>query len=361
MNSIVLGTFYGDEGKGQFVHNLCKQYITNGKTCLVIRFSGGHQVGHNVVNKNIHHCFSNFGSGTLIGIPTYWSEYCTVDPYSLKAERQILLDKGIIPIISYSPWCQIITPFDVWHQRDNMRNRQHGTVGTGFKSCLDRVKAGYSLTMQDALHPLILRYKLYGIIKNYYKTSTYLNNFNLDDWLEVVHEYAVSVKLCHLNDIAGDYDDLIFEGSQGILLDQRFGIMPYCTPSNTTCVNAGKLLESVSDKVDDAVNHYYVCRPYITRHGNGPLCTDKELIDVTDENNKYNEFQGSMRACEFSVDLLKHSLSIDAQFFRGDNHTVNLVFSHGDELSDSLIGLIRKETSVHHLYKFEFENMESIF
>ncbi len=77
MISIVLGSFMGDEGKGQTVHNICAK---NPENSLVIRFSGGHQVGHTVKYGDLMHTFSNFGSGTLLGVPTYWSEYCTVDP-----------------------------------------------------------------------------------------------------------------------------------------------------------------------------------------------------------------------------------------------------------------------------------------
>lgn len=65
------------------------------------------------------------------------------------------------------------------------------------------------------------------------------------------------------------YDYRVFEGSQGILLDQRFGIMPYCTPSNTTSQNAYELLRKAGIRKE--IQTCYVTRPYITRHGNGPF------------------------------------------------------------------------------------------
>lgn len=68
MISIVLGTFFGDEGKGQTVHNLCNKYIGKRESVLVVRFSGGHQVGHTVKHGDMMHTFSNFGSGTLLGV-----------------------------------------------------------------------------------------------------------------------------------------------------------------------------------------------------------------------------------------------------------------------------------------------------
>ena len=66
MNEIVLGSFFGDEGKGQTVHNLCKTHPR--EETIVIRFSGGHQVGHTVRHGKLEHTFSNYGSGTLLGI-----------------------------------------------------------------------------------------------------------------------------------------------------------------------------------------------------------------------------------------------------------------------------------------------------
>ena len=100
MNTIVLGTFFGDEGKGQTVHNLCK-YYDNLKNTIVIRFSGGHQVGHTVRHGELEHTFSNFGSGTLLGVPTYWSSYCTVDPITTMKELEDLNKLGVTPEIIF--------------------------------------------------------------------------------------------------------------------------------------------------------------------------------------------------------------------------------------------------------------------
>jgi adenylosuccinate synthase len=65
----------------------------------VIRFSGGHQAGHTVVTDDTRHVFSNFGSGTLRGVPTYWSKFCTVEPIGLLNELDALKIKGYNPIL----------------------------------------------------------------------------------------------------------------------------------------------------------------------------------------------------------------------------------------------------------------------
>ena len=76
MISVVVGCAFGDEGKGMTVDWLVKDK----ENPIVVRFGGGHQCGHRVVHKDKEHIFSNFGSGTLRGAPTYWSKDCTIDP-----------------------------------------------------------------------------------------------------------------------------------------------------------------------------------------------------------------------------------------------------------------------------------------
>lgn len=334
MISIVLGTFFGDEGKGQTVHNLCNKYIGKRESVLVVRFSGGHQVGHTVKHGDMMHTFSNFGSGTLLEVPTYWSEYCTVDPITSMLEGADLAKMGVHPIVQYHPHCQVVIPFDVYSQVNNEENLRHGTVGTGFKACLDRVKAGYSLTVVDCMNPYILREKLNAIVDNYYNMSSKYPSIDLDNWCRLAHAYFLHTGTVN-EDCLLNYDNLVFEGSQGILLDQRFGIMPYCTPSNTTSQNAYELLRKAGIRKE--IQTCYVTRPYITRHGNGPFPSGMSVRDVDDPNNKFNDFQKTLRAIDFDKDLFAHSVRINRSFkvpYRNER-TEKLYVSHWDEASDA--------------------------
>lgn len=332
------------EGKGQCVNNYCKD------NSIVVRFSGANQVGHNVRYNNIEHCFRNFGSGTLKGTPTYWSEYCICDLHTTLLEYVELKKKGIIPKIIYHPLCQLVTPFDVISQWTNSDNRCHGTVGTGFKACIDRIKNGYSLTILDALNYQVLKEKVYNIQNYYYKFESNTPVIHLDKWLEEVHSMA---KLIEISDISilFHYDNLIFEGSQGILLDQIHGVMPFCTPSNTTSKNAIELLNKLGFTKDILVN--YVCRPYITRHGNGPLLTSTPIISIDDSNNQWNDFQKSFRACKFDINLLLHALRIDKIYSEHCSHKI--IFSHGKDVPCELIDQIWNITN-YDIEVFEFEN-----
>jgi adenylosuccinate synthase len=117
----VIGLGFGDEGKGKVVSSLCSQSPDHDK--IVVRYCGGHQAGHRVLlNDGSSHVFSHFGSGTLQGVPTYWSQFCTVDPMGLLNELDILLNK--IPIFStdkirlyIDAKCPITTPYEKIHNQ----------------------------------------------------------------------------------------------------------------------------------------------------------------------------------------------------------------------------------------------------
>lgn len=342
-NYIVLGSFFGDEGKGQVVHNICKDSPID--DTIVVRFSGGHQVGHTVRHGRLEHTFSNFGSGTLLGIPTYWTQFCTVDPITSMDELQDLNKIGITPEIYYHPLCQIVTPFDVYNQWNDEENRRHGTVGTGFKSTLDRVKSGYSLTVMDCKNIMVLRSKIASLMANYFNVESTYPMQNMDEWCFKVYNYFKSVHICD-DSILDGFVVRVFEGSQGILLDQTFGVMPYCTPSNTTCKNAMSMVE------ERHTEHIYVIRPYITRHGNGPLLTTTSVRLVKDRNNEYNEFQQSLRAVEFDPQLLQHSVRVDSQFFKlGRRH---LAITHHDEMKEDFLNTLPRWFDSIHCYHYDY-------
>src|SRR5262245_8541204 len=84
---IIVGLGFGDEGKGLATDYFCSRH----KNALVIRFNGGQQAGHTVFFKSGRkHIFSNFGAGSLRGVPTYWSKYCTFSPGFFLDELKLL-------------------------------------------------------------------------------------------------------------------------------------------------------------------------------------------------------------------------------------------------------------------------------
>ncbi len=135
MNEIVIGLNYGDEGKGLFTDYLSIKF----KNSIVNRYSGGQQAGHTVWKSDkLKHVFSNFGSGTLNNIPTYWMNTCTFDPISFTNELKILQKKGFEPIIYIHPDTPVTTIFDILSNRTDNDNLTDGTCGLGVGKTFQR-------------------------------------------------------------------------------------------------------------------------------------------------------------------------------------------------------------------------------
>jgi len=315
---IVLGTLFGDEGKGSMVNFLAKR----AHKPLVVRFNGGHQVGHTVVLPNrTRHVFSNYGSGTLQGAPTFWSRFCTVSPTGVMREAEELAKHDIHPIVFYDANAMVTTPFDILRNRNLEGALNHGSVGVGFGQTIQRNEDMYHLYMRDLLYPEIRDAKLQNIINKYYnynfdpneknqnkKTRELYNKFiEACDYVierhEVVHDGLKTFQ---------DYD-LIFEGGQGIMLDMDYGFFPHVTRSNCTAKNALELLKDLS--YVPFIQTFYMTRAYQCRHGNGQM-TNEELdtdyiIDNPEETNVDGGFQGEFRKTVLDVDMLKYAIQCD--------------------------------------------------
>jgi adenylosuccinate synthase len=136
--------------------------------------------------------------------------------------------------------------------------------------------------------------------------------------------------------VVRDYDSLIFEGGQGLLLDQsRYSeAYPHTTPSNTGLQNPVKILKSAFDVVPP-FEACYVSRTYLTRHGAGPLpdeC-DKSAIaaNIVDETNIPNDYQGAIRFAPLNVPELYERVQTDLQFAEGLHVTPSVAFTHLNE------------------------------
>lgn len=321
MNSAVTGLGFGDEGKG-----LTTSFLSSfTKRPLVVRFNGGHQAGHTVVHEGKRHVFSSFGSGTLQGVPTYWSQFCTFYPTGFINE---LKELGSTPFFYIHPLCPVTTPYDVRNNREEAYWGNNGTVGVGFGATLKRQESFYKLFVQDLYHPQVLIQKLKAI------ASYYGYEFNVAD---------VSNFLAHVTECTGliqmnsggllEAHNCIYEGAQGILLDMDFGFFPNVTRSNTTTKNAHTL-----GKID---NVYYVTRSYLTRHGNGYFPPEQELNlrNAENETNVDGGPQGVFRKTALSPELLNYALSCDENFSK--RVSKNLVITCMDQYEidvDELLG-----------------------
>ena len=230
-NKAVIGLGFGDCGKGLTTDYLCSQ----AQNPLVIRYSGGQQAGHTVNHKGISHVFSNLGSGSLRGVPTYWSKYCTFDPIGLFNELEALKDKGIVPTIYIDANSPVTTPFDSHHNQKSATDLENGTCGVGVGSTLKREEDYYSLTFSDLFNATVLEIKLKNIRAYYGCDMVELYRF-----MTCVNAIIQMENVILVEDIPLGYE-YIFEGSQGLLLDKNIGFFPNVTRSNVDTTNIFKM------------------------------------------------------------------------------------------------------------------------
>ena len=377
---IVIGLGYGDEGKGLTTDYLC----LNNLEPLVIRFNGGHQAGHCVVTKDgKKHVFSNFGSGTFRKVPTYWSSYCTVAPVFLMEELEILDIECKIYIDKH---CPITTHYDILYNRSKeitLGKNRNGSCGVGFGATVDREKQAVSLLFRDLFDSEEkLREKLLEI-KKFYRFKVNVNTaFDFDNFdhsredniffrsikkIKNLFEKDLIVPITQREIFNKNWSTYIFEGAQGILLDQNYGDKPHITKSNTTSKNAIEILKE--QQIDIPIEIFYVTRAYQTRHGNGTFRKKHpkfQLRNNQNETNVLNKFQGEFKANFLDVDAIQYALKCDKQF--SHLYPKNLMITcldqiEGEELIFFEEGNLKSIhfSSIHKKLKTEFKNIKYSF
>lgn len=320
--SIVLGLQYGDEGKGLITSFLSKP------NDLVVRFNGGHQAGHTVVKNGHRHIFSSFGAGTMNGAHTYLSEYCTFYPKSFYNEQESLIKNGFVPTYFIHPMAMITTPFDIDFNRETEGVNKHGSVGMGFGATIARNEnTPLKLYAIDLTYREILVHKLRAI-GDYYKSE------NVEKQIGVFLQYVDMIKLniCTLQEIADNYQHIIFEGAQGIMLDMDFGFFPNVTRSNTTSKNA---MQIIKDNRLPQPSIYYAMRSYLTRHGNGFMPNETTDLMFDDKTNLSHKYQGNFRQGYHSLEQLYYAIKCDSTFSGKENK--NLAIICLDQTDDNVL------------------------
>lgn len=335
---IVLGLGFGDEGKGLTTDYLCQQ----SEKPLVIRFSGGHQAGHTVVMPDgKRHIFSSIGSGTFQAAPTYWSRYCTFYPSAFHKEWEALTKLGIKPLIYVDALSMVTTPYDIYFNRLKEKSNQHGSCGVGFGATISRNYTPYKLYVQDLFYPQVLAQKLKAI--GFYYEQKGRGVFaakelkpEIEHFKTQVSKISPLIQLVNESDFFEKLDDqhIIFEGSQGILLDMDHGFFPNVTHASTTARNAMALIRKYALPIPEI---YYITRAYQTRHGNGYLSNEKippRIIPNPNETNQYNQWQGHQRRSILDIDMLNYALACDANYAQAQHK--HLVVTCLDQLAGDL-------------------------
>lgn len=324
----IIGAAFGDEGKGTMVNFFTSQH---GKDCLVVRFNGSAQSSHTVVMPDgCRHVFAHIGSGSFQGAATYLSEHFVCHPILFLRELEELSAKCAIPPIYVDKNCYVSTPYDMLINQAVEKARgdgRHGSCGIGFGETIERTEVwGIRITVNDLLNPDTLADKFDEILGAYLPhrlarfgieltleqarlaVSENVRNRFIDDcrrFLQYVHIVS--------SDIIDGYERIIFEGAQGLLLDQGSRFYPHVTRSNTGLKNVVELICS-RPNYDPLLEVIYITRAYTTRHGTGPMPYElfcRPYPRARDETNITNTYQGSLRFSYLNLDLLKEALKYD--------------------------------------------------
>ncbi|HZN86345.1 MAG TPA: adenylosuccinate synthase [Burkholderiales bacterium] len=284
-NVVVIGTQWGDEGKGKIV-----DWLTD-RAQGVVRFQGGHNAGHTLVigaKKTVLHLIP---SGILRGsVDCFIGNGVVVSPEALLAEMDELEHAGVSNVVArliISEACPLILPYHVALDRAREAAKKIGTTGRGIGPAYEDKVARRALRLQDLLHPERFAAKLEAllefhnfVLQNYYRQPAVDYRRTLEETLALAPRLAPLVAdvpraLYHANK-AGK--NLLFEGAQGALLDIDHGTYPYVTSSN--CV-AGAAAAGAG--IGPMHLHYVlgITKAYSTRVGEGPFPT--ELSDDVGE------------------------------------------------------------------------------
>ena len=322
---IVVGSNWGDEGKG-----LMTDYFSQKPNSIVVCSNGGAQRGHTVTTPDgIRHVFHHFGSGTFNHASTYLSEDFIVNPIIFKQEYDELTKLGYVPNVYINQDCMLTTPFDMMANQiieENRGKNKHGSCGLGIFETIKRYKAGITDVDNHIREYYLEQFERENIILTDEWSRIFLDNgifeHFLDDW-DFMNNHSLAISD---NYFLNQFDNIVFEAAQGLLLDQdNTEYFPHLTPSNTGIKNPKRIIENVEWNDEINVETCYVSRTYLTRHGAGkfPSECNKRFINeyMFDKTNVPNPFQDTLRYGTLDLGELYSRCSKDIGNF-GDKKSI---------------------------------------
>ncbi len=321
-NVVILGTQWGDEGKGKIVDLLTDQ------ASAVVRYQGGHNAGHTLVidgEKTVLHLIP---SGVLReNVTCYIGNGVVLAPDALLKEMAMLEGRGV-PVrkrLRLSPACPLILPYHVAldQAREAARGEARiGTTGRGIGPAYEDKVARRGLRLSDLMRPERFAEKLKEVmtyhnfvLEHFYKVEP----LKYEEVLEQALEWGRQIKSMvdrvtdSLHQLRRDGQNILFEGAQGSLLDIDHGTYPYVTSSNTT---AGGV--ATGSGVGPLYLDYVlgITKAYTTRVGSGPFPT--ELFDSVGDHlgvkgNEFGATTGRKRRCGWlDAVALRQSVQINS-------------------------------------------------
>jgi adenylosuccinate synthase len=333
MMHVVVGSGYGDEGKGLITDYLVRKLGAK----LVARFNGGAQASHTVEADGRRHAFSHMSAGTFAGAATWLSSDFIINPLALSKEVQALRAMGVEPPPIYaSSKSRVTLIYDMVINAllENSRGfARHGSCGLGINETVTRYEAshGHILGWLRTGAERQLIEELGHVLNNWvpYRLESLSLKPTDDDHRQfgsVLNQPdllrdadALYSGMRYLNVVDDVYllcmsQQVVLEGAQGLMLDEELGQFPHVTRSKTGLIQAMTAANEVRH-YREPLKPVYVTRCYATRHGAGPLPHAGEFFteneNITDATNVPNPWQGTLRYAPLDLKRLKTFINED--------------------------------------------------
>lgn len=321
-NVVILGTQWGDEGKGKIVDLLTDQ------VAAVVRYQGGHNAGHTLVidgEKTVLHLIP---SGILrSNVMCFIGNGVVLSPEALLKELKALEAKGV-PVrdrLRISPACPLILPYHVAldQAREKARGEAKiGTTGRGIGPAYEDKVSRRGLRVADLFHRERFAAKLGEVLdyhnfalQHYYKVDPVDFQKTLDEAMEYAEwlRPLMTDVTARLHELRREGANIMFEGAQGSLLDIDHGTYPFVTSSNTTAGGTATGSGFGPLYLDYVLG---ITKAYTTRVGSGPFPT--ELFDevgarLAERGHEFGSTTGRARRCGwFDAVILRRAIEINS-------------------------------------------------
>jgi adenylosuccinate synthase len=314
-NVIILGSQWGDEGKGKIVD------LFSARFDIVARYQGGHNAGHTVVVGNRKFVLKLIPSGILhAGKKAVIGNGLVIDPAALLAEIDALESAGVAVRgnLFISNRAHVLFPV---HRMMEKLSASIGTTSRGIGPCYEDKMGRRGIRIADLLDPVVFRAQYDSVMEEKVAIARALGIYEELDLRRIRDEYETFAERIRpmvrdtavlLNQAIRDGKTVLFEGAQGTMLDIDHGTYPFVTSSSASaggaCTGTGVAPTRISGVIG-------VSKAYITRVGGGPFPT--EALDATGEmirqrGNEFGAVTGRPRRCGwFDVPLLRYTAAIN--------------------------------------------------
>ena len=319
-NVLLVGTHWGDEGKGKIVDVLSE----NAKGC--VRFQGGHNAGHTLVINDVttilhlipsgilrNDVKSIIGNGVVISLEALQSEIKELESNNISIKDKLFISES----------CHVILPthvaLDIAHEK-SLGKSSIGTTGRGIGPTYEDKVARRGIRLIDFSNIDTLKKKIEKsmdyhnfLLKEYYKSSTISIDTVLEKLIPIFEEIRSYV--CNVAPLILELNkdsNIIFEGAQGTMLDIDHGTYPFVTSSNTTMSGVISGTGIGVDKINYSLG---ITKAYTTRVGHGPFPTElhNQLgLNIAKWGGEVGATTGRARRCGWlDLKILKQSIELN--------------------------------------------------